>query len=241
MEGLPAAFPKLLSVCLALSLAPAPSARAAAQGAARDELKVVNRTRSLEVVGVERAEGSLSVTFRNNYAQPLTGLVVSVQRGTTNGLSYWGEGKALAPGATRTESFALFDGRETRELVVLAAFLQDCTIDGSPEAVREEQAQRRGEKAQNEKLLALVTRTLDSPKFDPRRSLEELERDLHRLAELTSRSPREEGHSRRVSHSTFVWARVMDIGKALKADKAFDVRAALTQLRNSLEARRNSC
>ncbi len=64
---------------------------------------------------------------------------------------------------------------------------------------------------------------------------------MHWLAELTARSPREAGYSSRVSRGTFVWAKVMEIQKACKADKSLDVRKALTRLRTLLEAGRSSC
>jgi hypothetical protein len=235
-----AAALKCFAMCLALSLACA-AARAQSRDTSKDEFRIDNRTRSLEVVKAERSGDQLVLTVRNNYAQPLTGLVVSPKKGATGGFSYWGEGEALAPGETRTESFHMRAGGESRDLIILAAFLADCTIDGDPEAAKEEQAQRRGEKEQNEKALALVGKALDSPKFDARKSLDRLERDLHALAESAARAPWQEGRTRRVSHSTFVWARVAGIRKAFDADNGFDVRGALTRLRALLEARRNSC
>ena len=238
MKVTAAAALKCFVLCLALSHACA-QARAQSRDASKGEFLIVNRTRSLEVVKAERSGDQLVLTVRNNYAQPLTGLVVSAQRGSKASFSYTAQ--ALPPGKTLTESFRLYADRKTHEVVLLAAFLADCTVDGDPEAVREERAQRRGEREQNEKALALVGKALDSPKFDARKSLDRLERDLQALAESAARAPWQEGHARRLSHSTFVWARVAGIRKAFDADNGFDVRGALARLRALLEARRNSC
>lgn len=238
LRVLPAAVRKVFLVCAALSLA---CAAAAAQRPSRDELKVVNHTRSLEVLSVEHRKDELLLTFRNNYAQPLTGVVVSTLKGWRDGVAYPSRGERLAPGATRTASFYLPESKRTREVVVLAAFLEDCTIDASPEFAAGEQARRAAEKEQNEKSVALLAQTLGAPDFEPRRSLDRLEREAHALADKAADAKRDEVYSSRLSAGTFLWSKVMDVQKALKADKGFDVRGALTNLKALLEAKRNSC
>lgn len=204
-------------------------------------VRVLNRTRSLEVVGVEQGEGSLLLTFRNNCPRRVTGLVVSAQEGSTGTVLSPKQDEMIAPGETREESFLLLPGKKTRDVVILAAFLEDCTMDGDPETVKKEEAGRRGERKLNEKLLAMVSKVLGSPKFDGPKSLDKLERETASLAERTSRSPWEEGYARRVSLANFALAKIRGLQRVHREGAKFDLKEELLSLRSLLEAKRNSC
>ncbi|MGH9873310.1 MAG: hypothetical protein ACRD9S_12720 [Pyrinomonadaceae bacterium] len=164
-----------------------------------------------------------------------------MQKGSTNMVSFPNSKEMIAPGATREEAFLLFPDRVTREVVILAAFLVDCTIDGEPETVKKEEAERRGEKKLNERLLAVVNKVLDSPEFEDMKSLNKLERELASLAEKTSRASSEEGYVRRVSLSTFALSKIWDLQKVLKEGAKPNIKEELINFRSLLEAKRTSC
>lgn len=233
-------IPTLCLALFALSLGSSMPIRTQAQNLPTDNLRIINKTSSLEVINVERSKAFLTLTFRNNYTQPVRGLVVSAQKGSTAIVSFTNRPELLSPGATYTESFGLFSKKVSRDVIVLAAFLEDCTMDGDPETIKTEEAERRGEKIQSEKLLALITKSLDSPDA-VESTLNRTERAVSALTEKTSRDQRKEGYGRRVSISTFVLVRIRMLQQAYREDANVDIREGLIRLKDILEAKRTSC
>lgn len=212
---------------------------ATAQESSTANLRIINRTRSLEVIKVERDDSSVYLTFQNNYDKNVSGVVVSPQKGSTEMIPFANQNEIIAPGRTHRQSFMIYPSRQTRDIVVLAALLEDCSIDGDPKTIDDLKAQRRGEKAQSEKLLALITKFLNVPNVDSK-TLDKLERELSELANVTSHASGEEGYEARVSSTAFVLVRVRLLQEARKRGSV-DIRNELVHLANGLEAKKRSC
>src|SRR6185295_2104426 len=94
---------------------------AIAQKSATSNLKIVNKTRALEVVNAEFDPLNLTLTFKNNYDQRVIGVVVSVQKNMTEMVPFPSPTEIPASGGTRKQSFHLLASGKRRDVVVLAA------------------------------------------------------------------------------------------------------------------------
>jgi hypothetical protein len=221
----------------AILLVSSPFTPAIAQKQSTDDLRIINKTRSLEVVRMERDRTLLYLTFRNHYEQNVIGVVVSPQKVSKMMVCFAIMYGTFTPGSTQTQRFLIFPEEKMRDIIVLAALLEDCTIGGDQETINYFEAQRRGGKAQSEKLLALITKFLKGPKID-RTTLDKIERDVLNLAQETARrATQEEGYASRISETTFVLYKIRQLENAPKRAN-IDIKGELIQLANILEAKK---
>lgn len=160
------------------------------QSAAKSDLKIINRTTSLEVVSVQPTDHNLlAIRLKNVSAKGLNGYAVSLKGGRiTKDLS--SGGRVISPG--HTDDLEIPSDLSSSDLTILAAMFSDGSIEGDSIVAAELKEWRLGLKEELVRALSLIEKAMESPDVFELDALDRLE------SQLSSR-PLESGDAKRHS------------------------------------------
>lgn len=139
----------------------------------RSDIKIVNKTSTLEIVALETtANGHLIIRFKNISSKDLNGFAVAVNGARITGDISSGD-RFVSPG--KTEDLEIPMTSSPPELTVLAAMFTDGNIEGDPAIAAELSEWRLGLKKQLIRALSDLETTLKSPDVDSAVALDTLE------------------------------------------------------------------
>jgi hypothetical protein len=164
-------------VCLGLLLGFGGTSRQ--QSASNSEIKIVNKTTTLEVVAFRTPDGGrLIVRFKNISSKELNGYAVAVNGGRITGDISSGD-RVVSPG--QTEDLEIPLSPTPPELTVMAAMFADGTIDGEPTTVGELRKWRLALKKQLTRSVTFLDAILESPDVDTAKALDRLKSQFSSL------------------------------------------------------------
>ena len=138
-------------------------------------VRVINKTRSFEVININRDGMQVRLVLRNASEKTITAFRIV----TPTSLGESGmkedrieESQMIAPGSSYELSIALSDIKsdpskaDDQDIIILAVLFEDRTSDGDTETAAEMEAERLGEKIQMGRILSLIQNTLKLPDDD---------------------------------------------------------------------------
>lgn len=158
------------------------------QSLVRDQLKIINKTKSLEVVGV-RAENPdfFVIVLKNVSAFEINGFEINVQhhariKGDTS-IGGW----VISPGATH--DLTIPAQYVLSEITILAAMFADGDIEGDPATIRDLKQWRSGLKKELLRILPLLDRAIESPDVNSPEALDRLQSQISSLSSDSETQP----------------------------------------------------
>jgi hypothetical protein len=160
--------------------------------------QIINKTSSIEVLGVEEARGQYLVSLRNNSHKDVIGLNIYLptKDGRTSQLAQSFPDKPLIPSGQVYEMQIHISrsGRQTPEgfvpnepeqprIAIAGVLFADSTHEGEVETAVAVSANRRGRKLQVDRLLALLDEAVENQVDDVGSAIEELRKQVVALSE----------------------------------------------------------
>lgn len=158
------------------------------QSPVRDQLKINNKTKSLEVVEVRAADPDfLIIVLKNVSAVDINGFEVNIQhhariKGDTS-VGGW----VISPGATHDLTIPV--RYALSEIEILAAMFADGNIEGDPTAVKDLKQWRSELQKHLLRVLPLLERALESPDVNSLEALDRLESQISSLSSDSETQP----------------------------------------------------
>jgi len=150
-------------------------------------ISVENRTRSLDVVSVDKAieQGVIALVLRNRYPRSITGYKFSV--GDSIEYTERLNSKWIEPGGETKEFLPLQVGLDTKGIKILAVILDDESTDGDPQFISEISDRREGARTQRHRTLSQLKGVVNSEDLALLTTLSTLESQLEPLSVDESR------------------------------------------------------
>jgi hypothetical protein len=129
-----------------------------------EALTVKNKTRFFHLDNLEKTkDGDLQLSLRNAYDKRISGFQVSIGRVQTQVEFMYNEDQMIAPGAIHVENLPIQADTQALGIGILAVVFEDGTSEGEQRFISEITEKRSGEKVQINRVLSLISRTLDLP------------------------------------------------------------------------------
>lgn len=164
------------------------------QSTTRSDIKIINKTTTLEVVSLQRTEHNhLVVQLKNVSSKDLNGYAVALKSGRITVDISSGD-RVISPG--QTDDLEIPFDSSPPDLTILAAMFADGSIEGDHVIAAELKEWRWGLKKQLTRALSLLEATLESSDVDNAMALDRLESQFSSLSlESDTASPHSAGGS----------------------------------------------
>lgn len=158
------------------------------QSPVRDQLKIINKTRSIEVVEVRAENPNFFIIVLKNVSEvDINGFEINVQhhariKGDTS-VGGW----VISPGATH--DLTIPAQYVLSEITILAAMFADGDIEGDPATIKDLKQWRSGLKKELLRIMPLLDRAIESPDVNSPEALDRLESQFSSLFSVSETQP----------------------------------------------------